>query len=514
MEKFIKKILCFVMPIMLVAIVGLGILIPMAERKKEDGISLPSSDANIYYASAEDSGASTADITQKGGAIYLGTNSSLTMEGGEINGHSNTYGGAVYVSSGATFTMSGGTISGNSATYGGAIYIASGGTCNITSGTITGNSATYAPAIYVEDGGNLSISSTAVIENNTTTGEGGVEEPVVETISLTFNVDYYFTDVSSGYDEWTRQGVSSFSFVDSGETYSGDGTDESVNLTLRINKGLTWYEVVETYGFQFTFGADSTAGSSAQNLHTNGYWNLDSDNPIFTLDTTIVFNYTEIHSYYVPCFSVETEILCYDEKKKRFYKKKLKDLTYKDKVVVWNFDKGCMDISQPLFITKSKFAHRYTEVRFSDGSVLKLVGESDEKRHRIFNVETNKFEYVGSNMKIGTVTLNDKGEKVKVESIKFIDGQIEYASLITNQHINCFAGGILTTASGRMSHLYEIKDMKFVKEPRKAVDAKDYPEIERKYFDGLRLAERELDVNDVYVNDYTKFVNDWKSRSK
>ncbi len=165
MGKLGKRIIAIVMPIMLVAIVSLCLCLPLGGKDKTEN-SNKGNNTPIYFASAEETGASAASSSEKGGAIYVGVNANYTMKGGTIEGKTNTYGGAVFISSGATFTMEGGTITGCQAKYGGAIYVASGGTCNIYGGSITGNKAEHAPAIYVEDGGTLNIQNDAVIENN------------------------------------------------------------------------------------------------------------------------------------------------------------------------------------------------------------------------------------------------------------------------------------------------------------------------------------------------------------
>ena len=165
MGKIGKRIIAIVMPIIMVAIVSLCLCLPLGGKDKTEN-SNKGNNTPIYFASAEETGASTASSSEKGGAIYVGVNANYTMKGGTIDAKTNTYGGAVFISSGATFTMEGGTITGCQAKYGGAIYVASGGTCNIYGGSITGNKAEHAPAIYVEDGGTLNIQNDAVIDNN------------------------------------------------------------------------------------------------------------------------------------------------------------------------------------------------------------------------------------------------------------------------------------------------------------------------------------------------------------
>ena len=130
-------------------------LLKTNEQENENQISV--NDIIMFAVASEDTGASSAPSSEKGGCHYLGAGTKMTMSEGTITGTSKKYGGAVYISSGATFTMSGGTISGCTARYGGAIYVASGGTLNMAGGTIEECGATYAPAIYVEENATVTI---------------------------------------------------------------------------------------------------------------------------------------------------------------------------------------------------------------------------------------------------------------------------------------------------------------------------------------------------------------------
>ena len=221
MGKIGKRIIAVVMPIIMVAIVSLCLCLPLGRKDKTEN-SNKGNNTPIYFASAEETGASTASSSKKGGAIYVGVNANYTMKGGTIEGKINTYGGAVFISSGATFTMEGGTITGCQAKYGGAIYVASGGTCNIYGGSITGNKAEHAPAIYVEDGGTLNIQNDAVIENN----------EYEKYVNITISED---TIQMGGTYEGTASTLY-LHYVEFGsypQTYVGD----SMNETLE-----TWYE--------------------------------------------------------------------------------------------------------------------------------------------------------------------------------------------------------------------------------------------------------------------------------
>ncbi len=145
-----KKLLSIFIPIIMVAVVALGVVLPTSLADRKEAV-------NNTATYAEDTGASTAEKSKKGGAIFLAEGVSYTMKGGKIEGKKKKYGGAVYVSKDATFTLDGGTITNCQAKYGGAIYVANGGHCIIKSGTVNLNKSESGPAIYVETGGDLQV---------------------------------------------------------------------------------------------------------------------------------------------------------------------------------------------------------------------------------------------------------------------------------------------------------------------------------------------------------------------
>lgn len=170
-------------------------------------------------------------------------------------------------------------------------------------------------------------------------------------------------------------------------------------------------------------------------------------------------------------------------------KKKIEDLTYEDELLVWDFDNACMASAKPLWLQKEQKAEKYNLLKFSDGNVLKTINQ-----HRILNIEKGKFTYpMTDETPIGTTTLNDKGEKVKLVSKEIVEEKVTYYNLITKYHMNAFTGGILTSC--RFSNLYPIKDMKYVKDDRKLVGPEEYLNIPKEYYEGLRLAEQPKEVN-------------------
>ena len=106
-----------------------------------------------------------------GGGVYVGNNSTFTMNGGTISGNSSSSyggGGGVLVGNGGTFTMNGGAVSGNSSSYGGGgggVLVGNGGTFTMSGGSVSGNSSSsYGGGVYVNgtftmDGGEISGNS-------------------------------------------------------------------------------------------------------------------------------------------------------------------------------------------------------------------------------------------------------------------------------------------------------------------------------------------------------------------
>lgn len=189
--------------------------------------------------------------------------------------------------------------------------------------------------------------------------------------------------------------------------------------------------------------------------------------------------------YYVtgrPCLSGDTEVEVYDKKKKKRYKKKLKDLTPDDLVLAWDFEKGEYVWIEPLWIKQIEIVDSYYLVKFSDGSFLEVVGD-----HRIFNCEENKFTRVICETPIGTHTINSKGEIVELVSIEEIKEQNTCCNVITKEHINIFANGILT--SWAFNNLYPIKDMKYQKQDNNTFTEEELKDIPTDLIKGLRLDE-------------------------
>lgn len=184
-------------------------------------------------------------------------------------------------------------------------------------------------------------------------------------------------------------------------------------------------------------------------------------------------------------------------------KKKVEELNYEDDLLVWDFDNGCMASAKPLWLQKEQKADRYNLFKFSDGNILKTVNQ-----HRIFNAEKGAFTYpMTDQTPIGTTTLNDKGEKVKLISKEIIDEKVTYYNIITKYHMNAFTGGILTSC--RLSNLYPIKNLKYVKDGRKLISKEEYAGVPEEYYEGLRLAEQPQEINKKHDQNFGNNIKEY-----
>ena len=145
--------------------------------------------------------------------------------------------------------------------------------------------------------------------------------------------------------------------------------------------------------------------------------------------------------------------------------KAIEDITYDDELLVWNFYDGKFDKAKPIWIKVAEVAPRYNLVKFSNGSEVGFVGVGGEKGyHRIFNKEAGKFTYTGNLKETpnGTTTFAQDGTFPTVISQEVVEKEVKFYNVITENHYNVFANGILTSC--RLSNKYRIEDMKYVGE--------------------------------------------------
>ena len=188
----------------------------------------------------------------------------------------------------------------------------------------------------------------------------------------------------------------------------------------------------------------------------------------------------------VPCLAEGTKIRMSNNTLKN-----IEDVNYEDKLLVWNFYEGRFDESSPLWIKKPESTNTYNKLTFSDGTVLKTIGQ-----HRIFNIEKGEFTYpMTDNTPIGTTTFNSNNEKITLVSKEVVNENVNFYNIMTEGNINMFAENILT--SSRYSNIYPVIDMKYVKNNRKLRTREEFSNVSDKFYYGLNLSEQILSVKDI-----------------
>jgi hypothetical protein len=177
-------------------------------------------------------------------------------------------------------------------------------------------------------------------------------------------------------------------------------------------------------------------------------------------------------------------------------RKAIEDITYTDKMLSWDFDRGCYAETTAVWIKRGETGSQYNLLTFSDGTTLRTFDQ-----HRIFNKQAGAFTYpMTAATPIGTVTVNENGQEITLTNKQVIVDTIEYYNVITDYHMNLFSDSILTSC--RFNNIYPITDMKFVKDGRTLRTRAEFENVEDRFFYGLRLAEQtfELSMIEWYVN--------------
>ena len=283
--------------------------------------------------------------------------------------------------------------------------------------------------------------------------------------------------------------------VDLLDTFLIDNNDGNGLVSYRYYKGMSAYDFIEMYPEQNAFPdifSSKCHGYIYENnklpgcIEETGDYELCNEkypNSSYYGSENFMLMSSEDGSYhyYSCCLSGDMEVEVLDSKTKKRRKKKLKDVTYDDLILVWNFDKGCYEWAKPFWIMKPEEVPYYYILKFSDDSFLEVIGD-----HNIYSVDDNKF-VSAIEASIGMKTINSKGEIITLISREKVDKPTKAYNVITSKHINIFANGLLTSWS--INNLYEIKDMKYIKNNKELNTIEDIGDIPEEYFEELRFAE-------------------------
>lgn len=145
----------------------------------------------------------------------------------------------------------------------------------------------------------------------------------------------------------------------------------------------------------------------------------------------------------VQCFTGETLVTLADGSTKQ-----IKDVTYDDLLMVYDFDRGEFSASYPIWIAKVGEYNHYYKMTFSDGSYVNIV-----LSHRLFTLTDMDFEksidatYSSIGKEFVKQVLDENGRpkfvSVTCTNIERIDETVKYYNMVTSQSLNFFSNGFM-----------------------------------------------------------------------
>ena len=375
----------------------------------------------------------------------------------------------------------------------------------ITGGTVTIDSSSYSVGIYNSGSGTIEITSGSI------SGEQyGIYNASTSAESITLNADKSANDYSISGGTYDIYNFATGRIVIDGHIPPDD------QITIYLNN------ITNTVGdARIHFGSNVSGGANDNMGQIRVFfygWDLaGTDRIVFSSDVSGLLDgasyieylwvgddtaaagwtngeadilHTDGKYYYrwAGCFDENTWIYYWDEKKKKIRRKRAKNVKFKDKLLVWNFDKGCFDFANPLFIQRTEVADEYTEIKFSDGTKLNIVGD-----HAVYNADCRYFCPIVSNeaygSPVGTKVMKYDGSIVTIVSKKTIHKKIAYTNIINKYHMNCFTNGILTSTP--FNNMYKIdENMKYIPDESKKCHMLSLLDgIDKEIIEGLRLME-------------------------
>ncbi len=249
------------------------------------------------------------------------------------------------------------------------------------------------------------------------------------------------------------------------------------------------------------YGVIITSGTSSQKYATGALGNIPGTEKItfttaqtgaqFTVFAYVTSNAGTFYSNSATgnsgiCLLAGTQIALSDGSHKA-----IEDIVYTDKLLSWDFDRGCYAETTALWIKRSETGSQYNLLTFSDGTTLRTFDQ-----HRIFNKQAGAFTYpMTEATPVGTITMNEHGQEITLTRKQVIRDTIDYYNVITDYHMNLFSDSVLTSC--RFNNIYPITDMKFVKDSRTPRTRAEFANIPDRFFHGLRLTEQTADVDAV-----------------
>ena len=288
----------------------------------------------------------------------------------------------------------------------------------------------------------------------------------------------------------------------SSDTSTTTLVNQSYSTTLAVNSSSTWDMLPSSV--TITMGGN-TLTSGTDYTYSNGTITINK----VTGDITITAEVSSI------CLVKGTKITLANLKTKN-----IEDITYTDLLLVWNYETGTYTYEYPIWIEKSGKTISYQKTTFSDGTILKTVGN-----HGIFNKDLNMFVSVNDkeNFNIGTNVVkieNNKISTIKVVKIEIINEEIEYYHVVSTRYYNIIANNLLTTdGTVILSNLYKFgNNINWLNRDYNKLDLYDYSmfsDIMPYYmFKGLRVEEGKVLNKYLDFNTFKTYLKEHQLNSK
>lgn len=340
-----------------------------------------------------------------------------------------------------------------------------------SSGTLVLSNPTGAVSVTVA-GVAISRTITPTLTNVTAASGNATTIATGETKVLTYtaNSGYNLPDtvtVTGATGVWNKDaGTLTLSNPTANVTFTIAGVEAAQKYTITVTKTGSYDMTFTQNGATLLTGAgtfqaeagtvNGSADVSGCSITVSGGVAVNSTSatsPVFTItgDGTV--------SYDAYCLIEGTQITLADGTTKA-----IEDITYDDELLVWNFYAGRFDKAKPTWIKVAEVAPRYNLVKFSNGAEVGFVGAGGEKGyHRIFNKEAGAFTHTGcKDTPNGTTTFAQDESFPTVVSQEVVEKEVKFYNVITENHYNLFANGILTSC--KLSNKYHIENMRYIGE--------------------------------------------------
>ena len=171
--------------------------------------------------------------------------------------------------------------------------------------------------------------------------------------------------------------------------------------------------------------------------------------------------------------------------------KPIEDVTYADDLLVWDFERGECASAKPLWIKKAQRTDFMFDVQFKSGRTLGVTGPHG---HRAFNIDLRIFEYLPRSVGERVWTLDGADEVVSCAKMQ---GDFEYYNIITADHMNLFAEGILTSCSLNNYRGFNAAQMTWASKAVNHHSRSAFDGIPDEWVDGLHLCEQPIAAGEL-----------------